>query len=191
MGTVIRKLQLVAIALLVFGSVSAVFAQYEEERPSKYGIRAMSFMPMGGKLQDQSSLWYGAGIDYYLSKDEEERPTRYITLTFLGSGDGRDRSSMNSLTYGRIKRTPISDSRTRYTAFGAGIYNLKYHDESPGMFGGLIITDESTFKPGIYGVYGQEFNDAYFIELRVDLLPEWQDTSWIGVGLTLGTRISL
>ena len=177
-----RKIAAIFVVLLIFCTVSSAFAS-DDDRPSKYGLRFLLFRPVDGDLRNVTdSNWIGAGVDIYLKKDEDDRPTRYVSLGYVSSGDGFVKGKIYPLTYTIVNRRPISADRNSYRAIGAGIYSLKL--ESPSL-------SRSSFKPGLNLAYGQEVKDTYFGELRVDLIPEFETFQWTSISLNIGTRVSL
>ncbi|MEN6520023.1 MAG: hypothetical protein ABFD46_02585 [Armatimonadota bacterium] len=178
----VRNIRLFLAVLLIAGLASAAIAQYEDDKPSKIGIGLINFLPMDSDLKDLRSMWMGPVIDWHLSFDEEGRPDRLVSLGFIDSGEKYIKASEEFATYTKINRTPISENRSRYIGYGGGIHRLKLR-----TYG----YDDGTFKPSVHALYGQEFNDIYFAEIRVDLLPKWKDADWGGISLNIGTRISL
>ena len=183
-----RKIQVILVVLLLLGSMSAAVAQFGDEGPSKFGIRLMSFMPMSGQPRDVKSVWLGPAIDWHLNRDEDGRPLSYLTLGLLSSGQGSRKASNNFLTYTRINRRPISEGRSHYAGYGAGVYRLGYRRDRTYYDPGI---NDSGFQFGIHALYGQEFKDTYFAELRIDLMPKWRDAEWGGIFLSVGSRVSM
>ncbi len=177
-----KRVALAAAALAVF-AVPALHAA-EDENPSRYGFRLLSYAPSDGDLrEDTKSTWFGPGLDWYIERDEDELPTRIATLGYVSSGDDLVlRARICPLTYTKISRTPISASRNRYVGYGAGIYLLRLRQ---------FDVSSTSFKPGVHGMYGQEFGGNYFAEVRLDLVPSFENYSWSGVSLNIGTRVSL
>lgn len=179
---VIRNIRLFIAILLITGLASAAIAQYEDSGPSKFGIRIINFLPIDSNLKDLKSLWMGPALDWHLSFDEDGRPERLMTLGLIDSGDGYLKASEEFLTYTKIDRTPVSDNKSRYTGYGGGIHRLGLRTYS---------FDGNALRPSVHALYGQEFNDTYFAEIRVDLIPKWKDANWGGIYLNIGSRISM
>ena len=166
----------VAILLLVV-SISAAFANADDDRYSKLGLRVISFIPFDGNLKDVKSAWLGGALDYTIKSDDDGRPLSYLSLTFVSTGDDYPKLSQDSLTYTMLNRKPISDSRSHYFGYGGGVNRIK-------------APAGSTTQPTVHVLYGQEFKNNYFAELRIDLHPEWKETQWSGIYLNVGTRVS-
>lgn len=178
----IRKFQLVLAILILAGLASAAYAQYEDDGPSKFGFRIIGFMPSDGNLESLKSLWIGPALDWHISFDEDSKPDQILTLGLVGSGDGPIKATEEFVSYTRINRTPISDSRVHYAGYGGGINRVGIRTSG---------IDDKSFKLSAHVLYGQEFNDIYYAELRFDITPKWRDASWGGVFLSVGTRVSL
>lgn len=181
----IRKLLVILIVLFVIGSMPTASAQYNEEGASKFSASLTSFYPMNSQLKGLGSIWLGPALDWNLKRDEDEKPLSYLTLGLLSSGDGLSKASETFITYTQLKRTPISDTRSSYTGIGIGMYSLSYKDES----NPLSRVSVQSYKPGIHILYGQEFNEAYFAEIKVNLMQSWEDVNWSGIYLSLGIRL--
>lgn len=178
------KIQTLLVVLLVVGALWPACAQYEEERPSKFGIKLVGFLPSGSKLRHIGSPWFGPAVDWYLRFDEDGRPTSYASVGLLGSGSGYVEASNYPVTYTKLHRRPISITRSSYTGYGAGIYRLNYRVSG--------YLNDTTWLPGLHVLYGQEFSDSYFAEVRFDWLPtKWRTQSWGGIYLNIGMRISM
>ena len=176
-----RKFQLVLAVLILASMVSVAYAQYEDDGPSKFGFRVVSFMPSDGDLKSLKSLWIGPALDWHISFDEDGKPDQFLTLGLISSGDGRVKATEEFLTYTKINRTPISDSRSHYTGFGGGINRVGIRASG---------FEDKSFKLSAHVLYGQEFNDIYYAEIRYDITPKWRDASWGGLSLSVGTRVS-
>jgi hypothetical protein len=187
-----RKILIVLIGILMLSFAGSAFAQFSDDRPSKFGIRLVSFVPMSSDLKDAKSVWFGPSVDWHLKLDDDNRQKSYLSVTLLNPGDDSPyKPSNNSLTYTRIHRKPISQTRCHYLGYGAGIHKLEYHgmkQVSPVM---AVPVNSSGYQLGIHGLYGQEFNDTYFAELRFSFLPKKDDVDWSGIYLSVGSRISL
>lgn len=179
----IRAIQAGLVALFIISALPPSHAQYTDEGPSKFGIKLMNFVPMDGNLKDVKSVWTGIGLDYYLKMDEEGRPTAVASFGVMSANNGGLDVSNYPITYTRLRRYPISATRSKYNGYGVGVYRLKL--ELAG------IASDSSYQPGMHAIYGQEFGDSFFAEIRADLLPKWRDSRWGGVFLNIGTRLSL
>ena len=186
----IRKLLVVFIAALLIASMSTSFAQFNEEGPSKFGVKLMNFIPMDSFLKNLNSIWIGPALDWNLKYDEDEKLLSYLTLCIMSSGDGSNKASVTFVSYTKLNRTPISDTRSRYTGVGIGLYDLKYQ--------GIVYNSNTldyedysvqSYKPGIHLLYGQEFKDTYFAEIEVNLMQGWEGVNWGGVFLNIGIKL--
>lgn len=184
---VMRKVQAALVVLLLFGVVSAALAQYQEEKPSKFSIGLMNLLPMGEKLRGLKSMWLGPLLNFHLKRDEDDRPVTLLTFGIAGSGDAPEKASEMQITYTRLRRTVFAEGRSKYIGRGIGVYRLTYHKHMPWQ----TPVDATAYRPGVHVLYGQEFRDAYFAEIRLDLLPSWRGWSWTSICLNLGTRTSL
>ena len=183
-----RRIQAALVILLLLAAASSAFAQYEEDKPSKFGIRVMNFLPLGGKLRDIESVWLGPAIDYHQRLDEDGRPVSLVSFGMMSSGDGPERASEVQITRTRLRRTQFAETRSRYTGYGLGLYRLAHRRSASWA---RPAVDEASIKPAIHLIYGQEYKDAYFAEIRLDMLPKWQNMNWNGIYLCIGTRITL
>lgn len=174
-----KKILIVLTTVLLITSAMSAYAQFSEDKPSKFGFRLVTFMPANSDLRNIKSTWFGPAIDWHLKLDEDNRPKSYLSLTLLNPGeDAPYKPSSNSLSYTRLQRKPISESRSHYMGYGAGVYKLKV-----GKLDG--------YQAGIHGLYGQEFHDTYFAELCFDYVPDKFGVNWSGIMLSVGTRISM
>jgi len=178
----IRKFVVLLVILLMVGMLSSAFAQYEEDKPSKYGIRVVGFVPFEPALKDLKAPWIGAGADWYLKYDEDGYPTSYISIFMLSASDLSTRASIVPITYTRLNRKLISPSRSSYFGYGVGINRLEAKS------GGVQNT---TLTPSIHALYGQEFGNGIFIELGTELRSNWSNVNWSGWFLSIGSRISM
>ncbi|MBI2843279.1 MAG: hypothetical protein HYX78_07740 [Armatimonadetes bacterium] len=174
----------VLVGVLLLGTVPAR-AQLGDERPAKFGLKLIAFFPRDNEIRDIESTWLGVGFDYYLKRDEDGKPTRYVTLGLLNSGDGFFKANQDPLTYTILRRRNISPKRSSYKGFGAGAYRLRVKLARAGR-----LVDDSTYMVGVHAIYGQEFYGSYFVELRVDYIPRWKDVDWGGISLNIGTKVS-
>lgn len=170
-------------ALLMLATIPAAYSQYEDDKPSKIGIRLTNYMPQSQAARELKSIWMGPAFDYHLTYDKSDKPTSYLSLCILSCSGSNDQSlSENQLTYTRLHRFGNNENRSTYIGYGAGFYQLNYD---------LRGWNQSKIQPGIHALVGKEFNDCYFAEFRTDLIPSWRNMQWSGISLNIGTRISL
>lgn len=190
-----KKLQAVIITLTVIGAVVPASAgQYaNEDQASKFGIRVVNFIPLSSRLRSQRSMWMGPAIDWNLSLDNQNRPSSYLTFgNVSSSSQGSEKASLLPLSYTRISRNTLSPTQTSYFGYGAGISRAKvnlWRTDSKTHFPTLI--NGSAFLPGAQLFYGREFNNAYFAEIQLSLLPKWKGDNWSGISLNVGTRFGM
>lgn len=189
----IRKLQATLIIISVIGAALPAAAQFtDEDKPSKYGIRVVNYVPFSSELRNLRADWMGPALDYHLKLDAVNRPTSFLTLgTVSTSNSANEKASMVQLAYTRLGRKAITPDKSSYMGFGAGLYmtKLKVVRQKPNSFPQFI--DDSTFLPGVNAFYGREFGNAYFVEAQVNILPKWKGDNWSGIMLNLGTRVTL
>ncbi len=177
------------IVLIAFCLAPSVFAKLEDDGPTRLGFHIVTFNPLGDVPKNIKSNWMGLAADWHRKWDEDGNPTQYITLGYAGTGrdSGRTGSEI-MLTQTKLHRRPVTDTRTSYMGYGYGLYWLEL--TQPGSFMSPTI-HESAFRPGIHILYGQEFKQSYFAEIRMDLQPNFLGSQWGGIYLNFGTRLSL
>src|SRR3972149_1187162 len=79
-----RKI-LLAQVVIILGALAPAVEQYEDEGPSKIGIRLFALSPMGSRLRDTQAIWLGPMIDYHLERDEEGRPNSYASIALVSA----------------------------------------------------------------------------------------------------------
>jgi hypothetical protein len=176
-------------ALMVIGAIAPAMAQFDEERPSKVGLRVVNFIPMDSELRDLKSLWLGPAIDWHLKLDKDNKPISYVTLGMLSSGNGNNKANSIPITYTRVHRKTISPTAARYFAYGAGLDRVRTHFLRV-KSSSVSVVEGSAFLPEVHAVYGREFSSAYFAELEMSMLPKWKDMNWGGIYLTVGSRVT-
>lgn len=175
------KFAAVMASVLILVAATAAVAQYvDESHPSNYGFRALVYRPTSKNLRKVKSSWFGAGVDIYTKRDEDNKPTAYATIEYLTGSNNFVDTSMVPLTYTVVFRKKLTENKSSYFGVGAGAYWLKVKNP---------IASHTGFRPGVNVAYGMEFGETFFAELRGDALPSFEGVGWSGISLNVGTRV--
>ncbi|MCX6345368.1 MAG: hypothetical protein NT018_09915 [Armatimonadetes bacterium] len=180
----------ITAAILITAS-TVVFAQYETDNKSRFGLRMSVYRPSSSSLTDLSGIWYGPTIDYNIKFDKNDRPSLIASYTMLGQEKGSIKANLTPLTLNYIKHfAKDKSSNGWYAGGGLGYYTFSYDLAWAGN------VRAGAKKVGISLVGGYEIGESYFVELKYDKvgsiynLAQNDDISFDGLTLSLGTRVA-
>jgi hypothetical protein len=183
-----KNLILLFASVTILAAVMPALAQFDEEKPSKFGIRVVLLTPMATELRKLNAVWFGPEFDYNLKFDKANRATSIITLGSVSSSDKHLKASIVPLSYTHITRKDENDKKTRYFGIGAGIDLVKINVLRTSPTGFPVLIHGKSYLPEAHFVYGEEFKNAYFVELQLSVTQTWQGDNWSSVSLNIGTH---
>lgn len=181
----------IAVITLIVGLSSAAVAQFEPTYKSVVGVRMSVLRPLDSSLEDLSGGFTSPAIDYNISFDSQDRPTRSISIASFGRETGGRKAKFVPLTYNYIRRHfDDEESKGWYTGFGLGIALVRLE----GYVGFDRPTSSST-NLGLTLVGGYEINEAWFAEVAYNNFgslsnPAFGNVTFHGLSISVGTRIA-
>ncbi len=187
----IRWVVFVAAVMLAVGIVSAS-AQFDEEETSRVGVRVGLFMPSDSDLKDiGSSSWLGVGADWNWKFDKNGDVKEFFSLASYKTGESFKKAAETHITYNRIFRKRLGEEKANYFSVGIGADKVRLKAWVPKEGGGFKYVDDSSWRPMGSLAVGREFRRAYFVEIQVNIVPNWQGVNWSGLTLCVGTRSAM
>ncbi len=181
----------VVTAVILITASTMVFAQYETDSKTRFGLRLSTYRPSSSSLTNLSGVWYGATIDYNIKFDTNDRPSLIASLTMLGQDKSSKKAKLTPITVNYVKHfSKDTSSNGWYGGGGLGFYMFSYN------ISGAFKGESSAKKIGISLVGGYEIGESYFVELKYDKIgsiynfAENKDINFDGITLSLGTRIA-
>ncbi|MDO8682074.1 MAG: hypothetical protein Q7N50_01140 [Armatimonadota bacterium] len=163
-----RIASFIVLLTIIIGTLAPamVWAQYEDDQPSKMGLKLGFYRPAGADdraITDNN--WIVEELTYDFKHDEMGRT---VATAELGLFDGSGVSNPSALMFA-ASRIWISDAKggnSLYYGAGAGLMRIKFFDEK-------------NVKPMGQLFAGYNFGGAYFAELRLLVTGE-VDAPFIG-----------